>query len=192
MYFLNNRNNQDNYNGNRVDRMDEGVITASKFVNLNDLGGMSSQASWGGWGAASTTLDAFGFASGIKETIIEGGAALSRGINISKVNDVSLIRTYGVSGAKYFKYTKSLGVIGSIATTGYSVGQTINQYNSGGLSEVFSHRDILDAGVGGVGLGASALAAAGLISNPIGWGIGIGVLLYGGVTLIYDAVTENP
>jgi RHS repeat-associated protein len=37
MYFLNNRNNQDNYNGNRVDRMDEGVLNASKFININDL-----------------------------------------------------------------------------------------------------------------------------------------------------------
>jgi hypothetical protein len=42
MYFLNNRNNQDNYNGNRVDRMDEGVLNAPKFININDLGGMNT------------------------------------------------------------------------------------------------------------------------------------------------------
>jgi uncharacterized protein RhaS with RHS repeats len=42
-----------------------------------------------------------------------------------------------------------------------------------------------------VGLGATALAAAGLISNPVGWAIGIGVLVYGRATLIYDAVNDK-
>ena len=42
-----------------------------------------------------------------------------------------------------------------------------------------------------IGLGATGLAAFGLISNPVGWGIGIGILLYGGATLIYDAVNND-
>lgn len=45
--------------------------------------------------------------------------------------------------------------------------------------------------VGAVGLGATALTTLGVISNPAGWGIGIGCLVYGGGCLIYDAVTEE-
>jgi hypothetical protein len=67
---------------------------------------------------ANTTLNAFGFASGIKETIIDGGAALVRGVNISKVNGISILRTYGASGAKYLKFSKGLGIAGSILSTG--------------------------------------------------------------------------
>lgn len=166
------------------------TIVALQFIPFGYK--VQAQSNGGGWDAANTTLNAFGFASGIKETIIEGGAALNRGINISKVNDVSLLRTYGASGAKYLKISKGLEIAGSIVTTGYSTGQAINQYNKGGLGEVFSHRDFLDAGVGGIGLGAAGLAYFGLISNPVGWGIGIGVLIYGGTTLIYDAATSKP
>ena len=123
--------------------------------------------------------------------MIEGGAALNRGINVSRVNEISLIRTYGVAGAKYLKYSKGLGIGGAVFTTGYSVSKVYEQANKGGIDEVFSHRDILDAGIGAIGLGATALAAFGMISNPVGWGIGIGVLIYGGSTLIYDAVTNK-
>jgi len=35
------------------------------------------------------------------------------------------------------------------------------------------------------------LLADSLIFNPIGWGIGLGVLIYGGVTLIYDSVNND-
>ena len=38
---------------------------------------------------------------------------------------------------------------------------------------------------------AGGLAYFGLISNPVGWTIGAGVLIYGGATMIYDAVQEN-
>jgi hypothetical protein len=48
----------------------------------------------------------------------------------------------------------------------------------------------LNAGVGVVGMGATTLAAFGIISNPVGWAIGLGVLGYGIGTLIYDAATE--
>jgi len=123
---------------------------------------------------------------GIKETIIEGGAALNRGMNILKVNDISLIRTYGVTGAKYLKYSKGLGIAGSIVTTGYSTGQVINQYNSGGMNEVFNNRDVLDATVGMIGIGFAAYGIF-VASNPIGWGVGAAVLMYGGATMIWDA-----
>jgi hypothetical protein len=132
---------------------------------------VNSYAQGGGcWDAANTTLNAFGFASGIKETNIEGGAALNRGINISKVNDVSLLRTYGASGAKYLRISKRLGIAGSIVTTGYAVGQTINQYNTGGMNEVFNNRDVLDATIGMTGLGFAAYCIF-MASNPVRAGL---------------------
>lgn len=154
-------------------------------------GGSGGEPKGKGWDAANTTLGAYGFGSGIKEAMIEGGAALGRGVKVYNVNTTSMIRTYGVAGAKYLKFSKSLGVVGSVVSTGYSMGKVVDQYNTGGWSEVGSHRDALDAGVGIVGLGATGLAAVGIISNPIGWGIGIGVLIYGGATLIYDAVNND-
>jgi len=42
-----------------------------------------------------------------------------------------------------------------------------------------------------IGLGATGLAVFGLISNLVGWGIGIEILIYGGATLIYDAVNND-
>ncbi|GAB3417709.1 hypothetical protein GCM10027516_11730 [Niabella aquatica] len=138
------------------------------------------------WDAANTTLGAFGLANGAKLTMLEGGAALNRGMGISKVNSISMIRTYGAAGAKYMKYAKGLGVAGSVVTTAYSGYKAFGQYDEGGMSEVFKHRDIWDAGVGAIGVGAAFM-----LSNPVGWGIGIGVLIYGGATLIYDAVNER-
>lgn len=153
--------------------------------------GVGNQNGGDGWGAANTTIGALGLASGIKEMMIEGAAALTRGTKIYNVNTTNLIRTYGTSGAKYIKYSKALGVAGSVVSTGYSGYKAYEQYNKGGVNEVFQHRDVWDAGVGVVGLGATGLAAFGIISNPIGWGIGIGVLIYGGATLIYDAVNND-
>ena len=46
--------------------------------------------------------------------------------------------------------------------------------------------DATDAGVGILGLGATGAVYLGLISNPIGWGIGAGVLIYSGSRLAYD------
>ena len=79
----------------------------------------------------------------------------------------------------------------SVVSTGYSGYKVYEQYNKGGANEVFKHGDVWDAGFGAVGLGATGLAAFGIISNPVGWGIGKGVLIYGGVTLIYDAVNND-
>jgi hypothetical protein len=62
-----------------------------------------------------------------------------------------------------------------------------DQYaTGGGLKNVFSHRDILDVGVGLAGIGAFFL-----MSNPVGWGIGAGVMVYGAATMFYDAYHEN-
>lgn len=46
--------------------------------------------------------------------------------------------------------------------------------------------DVVDLSVGLVGLGSTTLVAVGIISNPIGWGIGLGVTIYGAGRLAYD------
>ena len=116
---------------------------------------------------------------------------MNREINIANVNNFSYIRGSSLGLAKYMKFSKGLGVIGPAVTTGISAINVFNQAKVGGLKEMFNHRDILDAGVGVLGLGATGLAVVGLISNPVGWGIGIGVLVYGAGTLIYDAYNDN-
>ena len=121
-----------------------------------------------------TNFNTFSLGSGMKDAIIEGAIMLNNGAEAS------------VGLSRYLKISKGLGVVGSVITTGYSTSIVYDQAQKGGLNEVFSHRDVLDAGVGAVGLGATGLAAVGLISNPVGWGIGIGVLVYGGITLISD------
>jgi hypothetical protein len=85
------------------------------------------------------------------------------------------------------KISKGLGISGSIVTTGYSLSKVYDQYNApGGLNNVLNHRDVLDAGVGMAGIGTFFF-----LSNPVGWGIGAGVLIYGGATMIYDAYNDK-
>lgn len=51
----------------------------------------------------------------------------------------------------------------------------------------------MELGVGAFGLGAGAAATFGTISNPVGWGIGLGVGIYGGARLLGDVIGDyNP
>ena len=82
-------------------------------------------------------------------------------------------------------------MIGTAVSTGISTYNVAQQYNKGGVNEVMNHRDVLDAAVGATGLTATALATFGIISNPVGWAIGVAALTYGVATLIYDAAHEG-
>lgn len=81
---------------------------------------------------------------------------------------------------------KVTGVVAGVVSTGYSIAKVVNQAKQGGANNVLQHRDILDASIGAVGVGSTILAGVGIISNPVGWAIGIGVLSYSIGTLIYD------
>src|SRR5690625_390199 len=106
-------------------------------VVVDGKGGYFQQQNGGnGWNATNTTLGAFGLANGAKLTMLEGGAALNRKMHISKVNNTSMIRTYGATGAKYLKYSKGLGTFGSVVTTGYAGYKMYEQFSDGGVSEV--------------------------------------------------------
>ncbi len=78
-----------------------------------------------------------------------------------------------------------MAVVGSVLSTGYSTLQVYDQWDAGGIQNV-NGWDATDAGVGMLGLGATGAVYLGLMSNPVGWGIGVGVLLYSGSRLAYD------
>ncbi|HND46607.1 MAG TPA: hypothetical protein PLC61_09470 [Chitinophagales bacterium] len=124
-----------------------------------------------------TGLGAGGFITDMKNTIIGYAEKTTKIVSAE---------------SKYLSYSKGLGVGVSAITTGYSGYKAYNQYQQSGIKEIFSHRDVLDASIGSIGLGTLGLAYLGLVSNPAGWTIGTGVLIYGGVTLIYDLKKSKP
>lgn len=73
-------------------------------------------------------------------------------------------------------------------TTAYSVNETIGQYRKGGINEVISNPDYLDAAVGIASFGGTALVAFGSANfwNPLGWVILGSAAVYGGVRLVQD------
>ena len=120
-----------------------------------------------------------------------GAFALSLGIKNELIDFAGKGGDLGSGTAKYMKYSKGLGTLGGVITTSYSASLTYQQFQNGGVNNILRHRDFVDTGVGAIGLGAGTLAAFGIISNPVGWAIGAGVLIYGGTTLIYDIYSEN-
>jgi hypothetical protein len=86
------------------------------------------------------------------------------------------------------KVARTLGrvniITGTIGVT-YSANQAISDYNEGGWNQVNTW-DVSDALVGAGGVTVGGLAMFGIVSNPVGWGVGIGVGLYFGGRLIYD------
>jgi hypothetical protein len=76
------------------------------------------------------------------------------------------------------KIAKVAGVVGSIASIGVSGAKWAN-----GQATTL---DKVDIGVNLVGLGTTALVAASVVSNPVGWAVGAFVLVYSGVRLYQD------
>ena len=101
---------------------------------------------------------------------------------------VSSAELTAVHAAQSLKVANALGRL-NLATgvlgSAYSTGKAISDYNQGGWQSV-NGLDIIDAGVGWGGVGVGVLATFGMISNPIGWGVGIGTGIYFGARLVYD------
>ncbi|GGH07661.1 DUF6443 domain-containing protein [Mucilaginibacter phyllosphaerae] len=158
----------------------------------NDVDINANQGGTSGFGKTNDVINTISPFLDMKTMLIEGGVAASRNIRITAVEAADVLRATSSRGiVKYLGITKGLGIAGSVVTTGYSSYQVYGQYQKGGVNEVFSHRDVVDAGVGAIGLGATGLAAFGLISNPVGWTIGAGILVYSVGTLIYDATHKE-
>lgn len=51
--------------------------------------------------------------------------------------------------------------------------------------------DVSDALVGAGGVTVGSLAMFGIVSNLVGWGVGVGIGLYFGGRLIYDLATAK-
>ncbi|MXN92272.1 hypothetical protein GR160_13665 [Flavobacterium sp. Sd200] len=100
------------------------------------------------------------------------------------------LRSLGSTGTRYLKYAKYAGTFASALTTSYSGYKVYNQYDSGGFANV-SLRDSSDFAVCVTGLTTTALVSLGIVSNPVGWAIGAGVLVYGASIIIYDIITET-
>ena len=90
--------------------------------------------------------------------------------------------TLGKAGNNLLKATKALGVIGGV----YSIGSKSAEIYDKGI-ENMTVRDGADMTVAVAGTAAAVFMA----SNPIGWGIGLGCLIYSAGTMIYDASTEK-
>ena len=123
------------------------------------------------WKGVNDNIGAFGIANGLKINLIDYA---SEGGQLTKTTN------------NYLKFFKGAAVAGGVFTTAYSGYNTYDQYQQGGINEVFSHRDILDFAVGGADLVATGAVYFGMMSNPVGWGIGVGALIYFGGTMIYD------
>jgi hypothetical protein len=164
-----------------------GSTCPTEHVEQRGSSADEAQGNGGGWDATSKVLNGLGFGAGVKDMVIEGGAALNRGTKIWNVNNTSVIRSYGAAGAKYLKLSKGLGVAGSVVTTLYSGSKVLDQITTpGGINNVKT-RDVFDTVIGAAGVGAFFFMS----SNPIGWGVGAGVLLYGAGTMIHDIYQEK-
>ncbi|MCB0770948.1 MAG: hypothetical protein KDC00_11145, partial [Flavobacteriales bacterium] len=69
--------------------------------------------------------------------------------------------------------------------TSYSASKVINAFVHGGV-EAINKWDAIDTMVGVAGLAGPSLVTLGLVSNPVGWGIGAGAAIYGISRFLYD------
>lgn len=105
-----------------------------------------------------------------------------------KSQDYRILRAFGKNTryVKVFGYVKIAGGVTSVAApfiTGYEM---IDKAYDDDPNTNIKTRDWVDLGVGTVGAVGTVGVTFGLISNPVGWVIGIGCGVYGIVTFIID------
>jgi RHS repeat-associated protein len=106
-------------------------------------------------------------------------------INGRVVSAAELTAAHAAQSMKVANALGRINVITGVLGTGYSAAKVYSDYNKGGWNNV-NGLDVADAGVGAGGLVVSGLVTLGLVSNPVGWCIGIGTGIYFGARLIYD------
>ena len=153
-----------------------------------DMGGAGAQGGGGGDGGLGTWLSGFNLAAGVYSQYGHNHTTYktTKGIekNIYKAN--GQVRSARAAGfARASNLVKGVDFFGSAVSTTYSGYKVYNQIQTGGLQNV-NGWDATDAGVGLLGIGATGAVYFGLISNPVGWAIGTGVLIYGGARFAYD------
>jgi hypothetical protein len=154
--------------------------------------GEDTQGGGGGSGLG-TWLSGFDFAAGVYSEYVHNHTTYTttKGIekNIIKANG-QIRSARAARFARASNLVRGVAVVGSVLSTGYSTLQVYNQWDAGGIKNV-NGWDATDAGVGMLGLGATGAVYLGLMSNPVGWGIGVGVLIYSGSRLAYDLNNEH-
>ena len=98
-----------------------------------------------------------------------------------------LTRANRLRGLRVASTFSKLGVVTEVIGTGISYYNIYSDYdkNGNGIHDV-SNWDISDAAVGTVATTTSVLVIVGVVSNPVGWIVGIGAGLYFGYRLISD------
>jgi len=111
------------------------------------------------------------------------------------VNGVSrsapvLSRAHTITSLRAAANLSRLNVITSVLGTGYTLGKINSDYSRGGWNNV-NNWDVADAAVGGLGLATAAGVQLLLISNPVGWSIGLGISAYYGARFLYEYSKEE-
>jgi hypothetical protein len=102
--------------------------------------------------------------------------------NIYKTNG-AVRSARAVQFANASKVVKWAGVAGTTFMTGVA---TYNIVDDMSHNRSISGWDIADGSVGAIGLTGAGLSSVGIISNPVGWGVGAGVATYSWGRLWFD------
>jgi RHS repeat-associated protein len=111
-------------------------------------------------------------------------------INGRVISAVELTAAHTAQSLKVANALVRLNVVTGVLGTGYSTAKAFSDYNKGGWDNV-NGLDVADAGVGAGSLVVSGLVTLGWVSNPIGWGIGIGTGIYFGARFVYDLSVDK-
>lgn len=159
----------------------------------NTLDNATAQNGGGGDGGLGNWLSGFDIAAGAYSEYGHNHTRYktTKGIekNIYKANG-QVRSARAAQFARASNLVKGIAFVGSAVSTTYSGYKVYNQIQTGGLQNV-NGWDATDAGVGLLGIGATGAVYFGLISNPVGWSIGTGVLIYGGARFVYDLYNKK-
>ncbi|MCG9881783.1 MAG: hypothetical protein MH472_14400 [Bacteroidia bacterium] len=134
--------------------------------NINTVKGVATGLIGGGYGFSSTNV--YKYAQ-------KYGSRTISAATLTKFNGLNALKMANLLG----RANIVTGVIGSL----YSGSRYLTDKLNGNEGRM---RDLADALIGAGGTGVGVAATLGLVSNPIGWGVGIGVGIYFGGRFIYD------
>jgi hypothetical protein len=90
---------------------------------------------------------------------------------------------------KVANFLGRVNIVTGIIGTYHSGSMALSAYQEGGWEQV-NPWHVSDAVIGAGGVVVGGLAMFGIVSNPVGWGVGFGIGLYFGVRLINDLSTN--
>jgi len=131
----------DGQTSNNPTKLNDVVLVSGSFISMEAAGSIMSQSPYTSGGMDFTNL-----------------SLLSLGTTEKLVNYGGGVETLSNFGEKAMKFSKGLGVVGSSVTASYSWYKVYNQYENGGENySAINKKDLADASIGTVGVGAGAL-----------------------------------